>query len=127
MYYENPEYWFDFFFSKITPACKILIFRPKAALFYVHWELSELVFVRASVKKELFSKWFWFEKHNEIEHVYAPWAWMYNDIVFENAFWLQKELYAPCFASTILLSDKHPTLKVSLKHHEFVVLILVFL
>ena len=28
--------------------------------------------VRASVKKELFSKWFWFEKHNEIEHVYAP-------------------------------------------------------
>ena len=26
------------------------IFRPKAALFYVHWELSELVFVRSFVR-----------------------------------------------------------------------------
>ena len=26
------------------------IFRPKAALFYVHWELGELVFVRSFVR-----------------------------------------------------------------------------
>ena len=48
------------------------VIRPKAALFYVHWELSELVFVRPSIKRDLFSKWPWFEKQNETEHVYVP-------------------------------------------------------
>ena len=58
-----------------------------------------------------FCPWHLFETQNETERVYVPWAWMYKYIDFENAFWLQIEFYAPCFAFKIVLSDKHPSLK----------------
>ena len=81
------------------------VFRPKAALFYVHWELSELVFVRASVKKEQFLYWLQFEKQNEIGRVNVPSTWIYKYIDLENVFWLQKDFDALCFESTIFVSD----------------------
>ena len=84
---------------------KVTIFRPKAALFYVHWELSELVFVRPSVKKELFLYWPWYEKQNETEHVYVPWACIYKYIDSENVICLQQDFYTPCFANKIFVSD----------------------
>ena len=37
--------------ASVDVGCIIFI-RPKAALFYVHWELSELVFVRACVRQK---------------------------------------------------------------------------
>ena len=51
--FMGAQFSFWAFFHTLDPD----FFRPKAALFYVHWELSELVFVRPSVKKDLFSKW----------------------------------------------------------------------